>query len=899
MTFKPSLAHAQTLRTAVSLLVHGAVLATPVAIPMVAWGESSTFNIPAQPLPAALKVFADQANMQLFYVYNSVKDMQANPVHGEQDKHAALNTLLRGTKLQVVFNSNDSATIHPADTHATTRRTVAATSPKQATPEPVSILEEIVVTATRREESLSKVPLSILATSQEALDKQGVRSVDDLMRLTPSITFGQDSQTFGTGQTSIAIRGIQSASGIPTTGIYIDDTPIQTRTGVSPSLGNAYPEIFDLDRVEVLRGPQGTLFGTGSVGGAVRFITPDPAFGKSSLYARSEVSSTEHGGISYEAGVAGGTPIIEDVLGLRASVWHRHDAGYVDRLDRVSKQRVQKDINSGDSNSARVALGWKPSDALTITPSIFFQHTRQNDSPRFEVATSDLHDEQFNTSLPIRQQWHWDRFYMPALKIGVDFDAVKLISNTSYFTRKSRTESDDSTLSIGVFGGYPGPFPAELSDYSSGTHSKVTQTNLTQELRLQSTNTDSRWNWVTGAFFAHAITHDNFAGEDPQLLRAINYGEQQRGDPLSASISDVFGVDLYQGVYSVLQNLAYKDIQQSLFGQVDYQIIAGLKATGGVRFTSNKFSYGSFIAGPLYATEGTSFYKEVKTNTVTPKAGLSWQADDNNLYYFNAAKGSRGPGIADAVGSGCADDAAAIGFDPLNARDIKGDSVWSYEIGSKNNFNNRLSLDISAYRIDWKDVQTTLTLPGCQVITTLNLGRARSEGADLSLMAVPVRGLTLGLGVSYIDSRYTTDMIALVKDPSNPTDPGQLQVIRRHGEPLPVAPWSFHISGEYDFSVGSREAYARADYTHSTHNSKALDISSPLVDADIPRPLAASNLDLRSGIKFGNYDISLFVDNVLNDHPLLSLVHDARGSVNFTSTTYRPRTAGITLTLRR
>ena len=118
-------------------------------------------------------------------------------------------------------------------------------------------------------------------------------------------------------------------------------------------------------------------------------------------------------------------------------------------------------------------------------------------------------------------------------------------------------------------------------------------------------------------------------------------------------------------------------------------------------------------------------------------------------------------------------------------------------------------------------------------------------------------------------------------------------------EPLAVAPWSFHVSGEYAFVVGVHDAYARADYTHSTHNSKPLDISSPLVDADIPRPLAASNLDLRSGVKFGNYDISLFVENVMNNHPLLSLVHDAPGSVNFTSTTYRPRTVGLTLTLRR
>src|SRR5438552_14317217 len=167
------------------------------------------------------------------------------------------------------------------------------------------VLQEITVTATRQKQSLSKVPLSIVATNQEDLDKQGVRSAEDLARITPSVTFGQGGQYYGTGQTQIAIRGVTSTSGVPTTGVYIDDTPIQSRTGVSPSLTNAYPKIFDLDRVEVLRGPQGTLFGTGSMGGAVRFITPDPVYWSTpALNARTEVSTTEHGARSDEIGCA-------------------------------------------------------------------------------------------------------------------------------------------------------------------------------------------------------------------------------------------------------------------------------------------------------------------------------------------------------------------------------------------------------------------------------------------------------------------------------------------------------------------------------------------------------------------------------------------------------------------
>ncbi len=184
----------------------------------------------------------------------------------------------------------------------------------------------------------------------------GVISAADVMRLTPSVTFGQVGEFYGTGQSQISIRGVQSTSGVPTTGVYIDDTPIQSRTGVSPSLTNAYPKVFDLERVEVLRGPQGTLFGTGSMGGAVRFITPDPVYAGSEYYARSEVNSTDNGGTGYEFGLAGGAAIIDDVLGFRASFWRQKESGYIDRLDRVSKEVTERDINSEDSDAHRLGM---------------------------------------------------------------------------------------------------------------------------------------------------------------------------------------------------------------------------------------------------------------------------------------------------------------------------------------------------------------------------------------------------------------------------------------------------------------------------------------------------------------------------------------------------------------
>ena len=216
---------------------------------------------------------------------------------------------------------------------------------------------EIVVTATRQAQSISKVPQSITAFNEQALDARGVKGMADITRLTPGIELNPNG--FGT-QADISIRGISSQVGAATTGIYIDDTPIQTRI-VGYSATNTYPDVFDLDRVEVLRGPQGTLFGAGSEGGTIRFITPAPSLTRYSAYARSEVSGTEHGDPSYEAGLAVGGPIVQDVLGFRASLWARHDGGYVDRIDQdpeLTHPSVEKNANWDDTVVGRLALTW-------------------------------------------------------------------------------------------------------------------------------------------------------------------------------------------------------------------------------------------------------------------------------------------------------------------------------------------------------------------------------------------------------------------------------------------------------------------------------------------------------------------------------------------------------------
>jgi len=748
---------------------------------------------------------------------------------------------------------------------------------------------DIVVTATRQSQALNRVPLSIVAKDQEALDQQGVRSISDVARVTPGITFGQTSLYYGTGQSTISIRGVQSDSGIPTTGVYIDDTPIQTRTGVSPSLTNAYPQVFDLDRLEVLRGPQGTLFGTGSVGGAVRFITPDPSYDDIHLYGRAEIATTEKGAASYEGGIAVGAPLVRDELGFRASIWYRRDGGYLDRLDRYTQQLVQKDINTQDSVSGRIALGWKATETLTFTPSFFFQRVSVDDGSRYELATSDPRHGDFRTSLSVIPETHHDTFYLPALKTALELDKMTLISNTSYFTRKTNTQSDDTTLSLALYGGYSGAFPPGFENYQSGTKSNTKQTAFTQEIRLQNNDPNARFNWVAGLFYSHTKVHDIFYGADPDMLDAINLGQELIGEPPITSVEELFGTNLYEGQYAVVQRNNHNDKQYAAFAQFDYEIVPRLKLTAGLRFTHADYTFDNFIAGPLYATDGTTNHVTSKSKPLTPKFGVSFQADRNNLFYVSAAKGVRGSGIATPVGASCTDDAEAIGFDPNSSHDVKPDSIWSYELGSKNRlFGGRLSIDASVYHVDWKQVQTLFALPVCQLYTTLNLGNAKIDGFDIAVAARPVTGLSLGASVSYVNARYTT----------NVPGPGGT-IIRRAGEPFNVAPWSIQLNAEYVHTLGTTDIYGRADLTYNSHNDKPVDTQSPLVDPNLPRPPATSQLDLRAGARFKSVDLSVFVNNVTNSHPVLSLYHDSLDSTWYRAGTFRPRTVGLTATFRR
>jgi iron complex outermembrane receptor protein len=330
-------------------------------------------------------------------------------------------------------------------------------------------LQEVVVTSERRETRLKDTPASIDAITPDQIDNQGLRGIDDITRVAPGVTFNRTGMTatgnFNDEGSDIAIRGIESTAGTSTTGIYLDDVPIQTRH-LSFGTVNPFPQLFDLDRVEILRGPQGTLFGAGSEGGTVRFIQTEAGLKAYSGYVRSEIATTKNGDPSYEMSAAAGGPIIDDTLGFRLSTSVRYDGGYVDRVN--YDQDTLQFLGNADANAnwqrtvtVRGALKFAPTDALTITPSINYQQLEINDTGAYWANLSDRANGVLRNG-NLQPDSAFDPFTLYSLKVDWHFGAADLTSNTAYFSRDQRSTTDYTQILREVFFGSFSHSPGDL-----------------------------------------------------------------------------------------------------------------------------------------------------------------------------------------------------------------------------------------------------------------------------------------------------------------------------------------------------------------------------------------------------------------------------------------------------
>ncbi len=827
----------------------------------------------------------------------------------------------------VANEANPSETVAPAATGAAA---------------PAGTLEEIVVTATRREESISKVPISITALTQAALDQKGIRDFSDMVRFTPGVNIDQ------TGTNAISIRGISSSGGAGTTGIYIDDSPIQMRAlGFNPD--DTLPKTFDLDRVEVLRGPQGTLFGAGSEGGTVRYIMTQPSVTTESTYARTEASYTQYGQPNYEAGIAHGGPIVDGKLGFRASFWYRYDGGWIDRINPSTGQSVDNYANRANTVAARLAMLYEPTDSVKITPSFMYQYKRQHDLGTYWPAYSNPGNGQFNNATPERIPIP-DQYQLPALKVQIDFAKVTFISNSSYYWRNEQDAYQGTVYDMAFYQalGWPtalGPtapglncgspatavppcpwyplldgrgfhFPAGFSDYSTPNTMTNQQRTWTQEFRLQSNDPDSRWTWTAGAFWSLARELSIEQLNDPNIIPFFTYlyGPANVPDNIFGTYYYCNGVGTRQPASAPVPNCdvyynnnVSHDRQIAGFGEATYKLTDRLSLTAGARFAKMGFSLSHYANGYENYGPGRSGGSESQ-NAFTPKVSVSFQADDQNLYYTTYAKGYRPGGYnAPLPPTFCSAGLIAEGFPSGTApQTYSNDTTQSYEIGSKNNFANRFRIASSVYYIKWNDIQQNIYVAGnCGLQFTGNLGTAVAKGFDLQADAQIGGGFSIEASVGYTSARFTQTS-AGNRAVNGDAISGEAAI---NSSPGTNPPWTIAIGPQYDFTLMEHDVFVRADWEYASRNPWLAPVQDPRSSQYDPYSYtlpATSFTSMRAGVKLGDWQVSAFCDNLFNSQTLVNYAQGQIDSFNpagpptpqQNNFTFRPRTVGITATFK-
>jgi iron complex outermembrane receptor protein len=841
-------------------------------------------NIPAQGLGPALEMLAREFDVQIVFVSEDINHLRTQGAVGKFTPEQALKQLLIGTGRTFKYLDEKTVTIVPEARNAgpiaysrtsgsdylrVEQEQSSATSVQpvsNAPPAPTGRIDdalhealgEIIVTATKRAENLNKVPISIAALTPEAMAQSGVKSFRDVAAIVPGIEF--DSVTnWGPNLNNISIRGVNSTIGTSTTGIYLDDTPIQSRVQSFSYIGQPLPLTWDLERVEVDRGPQGTLFGAGAEGGAVRFIPSAPSLTQFSGLAHSEVSQTKNGGLSYESGIAAGGPLVQDSVGGRISLWYRKDGGYVDRVDPFTGATVDANANRSESKAARVAIAYRPMDTLTITPSVNYQSQQTHDSSTFYEALSNTQEGVYKSGR-LLQQPTTDSLYLPSVKIEANLGFADLTSVSSYYHRDASTLFDNTNLLGALLGGYGNPLgPSYPTDHSQAApgYINLKQSFISQELRLASSDAHAPITWVAGVFYSRVRQEDNETVDSPFF-----------GPPNPVLYTD--------------QDIL--DTQVAAFGQVDYRLTERLKLTAGLRVADVKYDAVQFVSGALNTGVPPVASGESRETPVTPKIGASFQYDDNNLFYVSIAKGYRVGGVNTPLANYCNVTTPA-------PKTYNSDSVWSYEIGAKDSLlDGHLLIDTSVFHIVWKNIQQPVLIPSCGFEYFANLGSATSNGFDLALSALIGDHFKPALSVGYTNAHYTkTILINGVVTVDKGDTIGTI--------PQVPSPWNVTASAEYVLNplADWRVTLRLEDVFHSKNTGPFASYDPAAISyapAISPNP-STNVLNFRLSAEYRHFEVEAFVNNLLNSTPLLNRGQDTPASALFYRTTLRPRTIGV------
>jgi outer membrane receptor protein involved in Fe transport len=587
-------------------------------------------------------------------------------------------------------------------------------------------------------------------------------------------------------------------------------------------------------------------------------------------------------------------------------------------------------------------LGFAVTDSLEITPSVSYQKLEINDAfdlfwvslssgdnyarPAF-FAGDPATDPALSPFNYPNEESGEDEFYLPALAINWDLGDFELFSNTSYFTRDYIQHSEFTffyswfyNFADPITGFWPGSGQKAMAEHTQE------QKNFVQEIRIQSTDDSSRLKWVAGLFYSHAkqtanmdIVVNFFANASPLGTFFWPFPGVDDGPPFgpgSTAFENYFGVPPEPDSSLWANDFTTKDTQLAGFAQIDYDITEVLTLTLGLRVARTELDFYNQYRSPennLNAPMGMElalpidplYWSAVEQNEETantPKIGLSYDIDDDNMIYVTIAKRFRPAGATQSLPlTLCGDNLIRLGYvdengNPAQPTSYDSDSVWSYEIGTKNRlFGDRLSIDASAYIIDWKDIQSKVYVWDCNQGFETNLGEARSKGFDLGFQIYPINSLMITGTIGHNRTEFTKDAFS----------PGGELVIS-NGSLVPGAPtpWMYSLSAHHDFSLMNQQFYWHADFTHSSEERPqgVRDPESSEYNPDLEPIPAYSRVNARIGTLWGHLDVSLFAKNLTNEQPHLDLRnnHHYTGFRRFiwSDETLRPRTVGIFISYR-
>jgi iron complex outermembrane recepter protein len=777
-----------------------------------------------------------------------------------------------------------------------------ADTASDATTDDSATLNEVVVTANKREENTKDVPVSVGVVDGQSIDALHVEDLEDISRIVPGVSFAaHNNGPNGPGQDNISIRGVSSTVGNPTVGIYLDEVPIITITGYE---GDAEPRLIDIDRIEVLRGPQGTLYGASSEGGTIRFITNQPDSHSYSGWIRQEGSFTEHGSYNYDTKGVVNIPVVEDVFALRVSAEYGHDSGYINQYSLTGSLAegtgaagtlLRRGTNSDDNVAINVKGLWTIASDFTVTPAILYQRTAAGDSSTF-IPASGLYNT-FNQVLGADT----DSMLLPSLTVKKGLGFADFTSITSDVDRRVERMTDGTYFNSAAIAGFfldtagVPPYTTHQygNDYILGNiASPVTFTDhfntWTQEFRLSSPADQSRVKWVAGAFAADQEWSHLDYETAPGFSAAFQniYGYNINTDPvLNPGVGtpqynpDFWANDLVWTVHD------HNDVKQyALFGQVDIDVLPTLHVGLGERYVwaEEKFAEtgGGFFDYGGAGTEGTPYTQSARFSTSTPKFTVTYDLSDQSSLYASAGKGFRlGGATTPNTNAACVEGLDQLGY--TSAPKTYGpDHLWSYELGTKNLlFEKTLSVNADVYYIDWKQIQQTITIPICGGAFNANVGDATAIGGELEVRYKPpvVSGLTLGANLggehAYITATNNSSTAAVGQDV------------------LYTPKYTATVTANYSWHVTDMtSAFVLADYEYTGQSYGSFIISTP--EAPNPSYLNPSYgaVNLSTGVNMGRYQLSLFAKNLLDNKTVLQAPTINSVTMGYT---LRPLTVGL------